>query len=47
MLVDEVRVRYGLQRPFVLFVGTIEPRKNVDLLLDAYESLPVSLRDAP
>ena len=33
--VDEVRLRYGLQRPFVLFVGTIEPRKNVDLLLDA------------
>lgn len=44
-LVDEVRVRYGLQRPFVLFVGTIEPRKNVDLLLDAYESLPASLRE--
>jgi alpha-1,3-rhamnosyl/mannosyltransferase len=44
-LVDEVRARYGLQRPFVLFVGTIEPRKNVDLLLDAFESLPLSLRD--
>lgn len=44
-LVDEVRVRYGLQRPFVLFVGTIEPRKNIDLLLDAFESLPQSLRD--
>jgi glycosyltransferase involved in cell wall biosynthesis len=43
--VDEVRARYGLQRPFVLFVGTIEPRKNVDLLLDAYESLPLSLRE--
>ena len=37
-------MRYGLQRPFVLFVGTIEPRKNVDLLLDAWESLPVALR---
>ena len=43
-LVDEVRARYGLQRPFVLFVGTIEPRKNVDLLLDAFESLPASMR---
>ena len=38
--VDEVRARYGLERPFVLFVGTIEPRKNLDLLLDAFESLP-------
>jgi alpha-1,3-rhamnosyl/mannosyltransferase len=44
-LVEAVRERYGLRRPFVLFVGTIEPRKNVDLLLDAYESLPPSLRD--
>jgi alpha-1,3-rhamnosyl/mannosyltransferase len=26
-------------------VGTIEPRKNVDLLLDAYEGLPTSIRD--
>jgi alpha-1,3-rhamnosyl/mannosyltransferase len=43
--VDEVRARYGLQRPFVLFVGTIEPRKNVDLLLDAYEALPGPLRE--
>ena len=44
-LLDEVRARYGLERPFVLFVGTIEPRKNVDLLLDAFQSLPPSLRD--
>ncbi len=43
--VDEVRLRYGLQRPFVLFVGTIEPRKNVDLLLDAFEALPLPLRE--
>jgi alpha-1,3-rhamnosyl/mannosyltransferase len=42
--VNEIRERYGLQRPFVLFVGTIEPRKNVDLLLDAWESLPGPLR---
>jgi alpha-1,3-rhamnosyl/mannosyltransferase len=44
-LVNQVRLRYGLQRPFVLFVGTIEPRKNVDLLLDAFESLPIVMRD--
>ena len=44
-LVNEVRLRYGLQRPFVLFVGTIEPRKNVDLLLDAFESLPLAVRE--
>ena len=40
-----VRERYALHRPFVLFVGTIEPRKNVDALLDAYRSLAPSLRE--
>jgi glycosyltransferase involved in cell wall biosynthesis len=31
------------RRPYVLFVGTIEPRKNIDMLLDAWQSL--RLRD--
>jgi glycosyltransferase involved in cell wall biosynthesis len=39
-----VRSRYALERPYLLFVGTIEPRKNLDTLLDAYQSLPPSLR---
>lgn len=34
-----------LPRPYILFVGTIEPRKNVDSLLDAYTNLSASLRD--
>jgi alpha-1,3-rhamnosyl/mannosyltransferase len=42
--VDSVRRRYRLERPFVLFVGTIEPRKNVDLLLNAFAALPEDLR---
>src|ERR1017187_8539903 len=42
--IDAVRARYSLKRPFVLFIGTIEPRKNIDLLLDAFEALPASLR---
>jgi len=40
-----VRERYTLKRPFVLFVGTIEPRKNVDALLDAFAALSGSLRE--
>jgi glycosyltransferase involved in cell wall biosynthesis len=33
------------RRPYALFLGTIEPRKNVDTLLDAWHELPASLRD--
>jgi glycosyltransferase involved in cell wall biosynthesis len=40
---DEERARvrraYGLDRPFVLFAGTVEPRKNLPRLLDAYGRL--------
>ncbi len=32
-------------RPYVLFVGAIEPRKNLDTLLDAWKLLPVELRE--
>ena len=42
---DAVRSRLGLHRPYLLFVGTIEPRKNIDLLLDAYQGLPPSVRE--
>jgi alpha-1,3-rhamnosyl/mannosyltransferase len=31
-----------MNRPYLLFVGTIEPRKNIDLLLSAYHGLPRS-----
>lgn len=34
----------GLPERFWLFVGTIEPRKNLALLLDAYAALPRSVR---
>jgi glycosyltransferase involved in cell wall biosynthesis len=42
--VSEVGRRYGLARPYVLFVGIIEPRKNLDVLLEAYGGLPASVR---
>jgi glycosyltransferase involved in cell wall biosynthesis len=38
--------RYGLDKPYVLFVGTIEPRKNLDRLMDAWQGLPSELANA-
>jgi glycosyltransferase involved in cell wall biosynthesis len=34
--VDEVRARYRLDTPYVLTVGTLEPRKNQAALIDAF-----------
>ena len=39
------RRKFGLERDYILFVGTIEPRKNLDLLLDSYAALPASLKE--
>lgn len=35
--VEAVRARYGLDRPFFLFVGTLQPRKNLERLLAAFD----------
>ncbi|MBA6095680.1 MULTISPECIES: glycosyltransferase family 4 protein [Pseudomonas] len=41
----EALARHGLQPGgYSLFVGTIEPRKNIVSLLDAYSRLPLALR---
>ncbi|MEN3010901.1 MAG: glycosyltransferase, partial [Candidatus Bipolaricaulaceae bacterium] len=40
-----LRARYRLNRPFVLYVGGIEPRKNIEGLLKAYALLPKDLRE--
>jgi glycosyltransferase involved in cell wall biosynthesis len=38
-VVAEVRARHRLQRPYVLTVGTLEPRKNLVTLLRAFDRL--------
>lgn len=38
--------RLGIPTSCVLFVGTLEPRKNIPALLDAYATLPADLRAA-
>jgi glycosyltransferase involved in cell wall biosynthesis len=39
------RESYGLARPYILFVGTLEPRKNLARLLDAYAGMRPGLRE--
>ncbi len=37
--VEATRARYGLDRPYLLFVGTVEPRKNISFLVDVFDAM--------
>lgn len=41
---ENVREQYGLHRPFVMYTGGIDHRKNVEGLIAAYATLPKALR---
>lgn len=43
--VDMIRQRYGLGRRYLIFVGTLEPRKNLDQLLLAHRDVNVGLAE--
>ena len=40
--VEDFRARHGLARPYILWVGTREPRKNLATLLRAYRAMASS-----
>jgi glycosyltransferase involved in cell wall biosynthesis len=45
LILRDALKRHGLEvGGYSLFVGTIEPRKNIETLLDAYSRLPLALR---
>jgi glycosyltransferase involved in cell wall biosynthesis len=41
-----VVARLGLDRPYVLAVGTLEPRKNLGRLIEAWSKLPPQVRES-
>jgi alpha-1,3-rhamnosyl/mannosyltransferase len=43
--VEQVRARYRLKPHFVLSIGTVEPRKNLDALVSAFRALPAAMQD--
>lgn len=43
--VAAVRSKYALDKAYVLYVGTVEPRKNLDRLLDVWQSCRDAVRE--
>jgi glycosyltransferase involved in cell wall biosynthesis len=44
-LTEAVRKKYKLPKNYLLYLGTIEPRKNIARLVRAYSKLPINLKD--
>lgn len=38
-VVDSVLKKYGVRSPYLLFVGTIQPRKNIETIIAAFEMI--------
>jgi len=43
----ETATRYGVSRPYCLHVGTLQPRKNLGLLVDAWSELRERMENPP
>jgi glycosyltransferase involved in cell wall biosynthesis len=43
-LINQTKLKYGLGKKYILYVGTIQPRKNLTRLLRAFETLPRTYR---
>jgi glycosyltransferase involved in cell wall biosynthesis len=43
-VLQKVRIKYNLKKDYILMVGSIEPRKNHQLLIRAYNALPGLIR---
>jgi len=43
--IDTVKNKYGINGDYILFLSTLEPRKNVANIIRAYDTLPEELKD--
>ena len=43
-MVQKVLEKYSISKPFILSVGTLQPRKNIRRLVQAYKKLPANVR---
>jgi alpha-1,3-rhamnosyl/mannosyltransferase len=44
--IDAVAKKYGIVKPYILHTGTLEPRKNIAGILNAYTRLPPQVRES-
>lgn len=45
--IRHVKVKYGIDSEYFLFLGTLEPRKNIERLVEAYYIVKKCVKDAP
>ncbi len=44
--IDEVKVKYGVKGDYILALSNLEPRKNLNSLVEAYSRLPKKISDS-
>ncbi len=45
--IEETAARYGVSKPYCLHVGTLQPRKNLDMLVEAWSRLREKMERPP
>jgi glycosyltransferase involved in cell wall biosynthesis len=44
--IDAATKKYGIAKPYILYAGTLEPRKNIGAILNAYAELSPMMRES-
>jgi glycosyltransferase involved in cell wall biosynthesis len=44
---ENISKKYGVDKKYILFVGTLQPRKNIERLIEAYSNLRTKNQDLP